>query len=851
MSVVEWLTACGSPDAGVRQPAEQQLVALRDGNFPAYVQGLAAALAGAQIGAPVRMMAGVQLKNVLDARDDQLKAQNHNRWMQLAAPLRTEVKNMALQLVMSEALAPVRRTASQLVGAIAEAELKHGQWPELLNALTTGAASGSVGGRQASLDALGYVCETCGDALQQHSNTVLNAIASGMGKNQDNDSIKLAATRALHHSLDFASANMNKRDERELIMMMVLQAAGSANVEVREAAIMCLCEIADLYYEHLPAHIEAIFMLTGTSIKQDEEQVKLQAIEFWNVIAETEIDLVEKAERGIEARNFRFVPNALPQLVPVILSQLPQTQDMPPDADEWNVQMAAGVCLGVLSSAAGDAIVGVVMPFVRQHITSEQWQMREAAVLAFGYILDGPDTTQLAHLGKLALPILLQYIDDPSATVKDTAVWTVARICQFLPACVDSDTLPQLMQFISKGLQDSPSVACHACFAVYNLANNVNVSDGAATSPLTPYFGQLVTMLFQLGTTTQSERLLTTSFSTIHVMITKAAADTLDVVIAMLPEVLNRLKAVNDQLAAQAAAAQGNTEQVQVQLTAVLQAIVEKMAPVRPEVVHGNADLAMTLVLQILGQPNSSAHEEAFMLSGSLAHACGANFSKYMEAFFAAVLAALNATDSVGVCAVATDLVGDLGRALEAQLVPVADELMKVLLKNLSDPNVDRSLKPRVIASIGDVAQAVRAQFDRYMPYVMPVFAQASMLHIPEPDLDDIDFLEELREAVLSAYTAIVQDAVGHNDAASFNPFLGGVVEFIRALSTLPQPTSGIVGKALGLAGDLLINVPESRRALKMAMLNPLMQHAQQSGEDDLVEAATWTRGLCQQAGIQ
>lgn len=64
-------------------------------------------------------------------------------------------------------------------------------------------------------------------------------------------------------------------------------------------------KIAALYYDTLPAYMEAIFTLTQRAVSTDEEDVAKQAIEFWCSICEEEMDL-------IEVRHLHFAPISLP-----------------------------------------------------------------------------------------------------------------------------------------------------------------------------------------------------------------------------------------------------------------------------------------------------------------------------------------------------------------------------------------------------------------------------------------------------------------------------------------------------------------------------------------------------------
>lgn len=65
------------------------------------------------------------------------------------------------------------------------------------------------------------------------------------------------------------------------------------------------------------------------------------------------------------------------------------------DDDEWNPSKAAGVCLMLLAQCCEDSIVELVIPFVKENIKKPDWRYRDAAVMSFGSILEGPDPNSL------------------------------------------------------------------------------------------------------------------------------------------------------------------------------------------------------------------------------------------------------------------------------------------------------------------------------------------------------------------------------------------------------------------------------------------------------------------------
>ena len=265
-------------------------------------------------------------------------------------------------------------------------------------------------------------------------------------------------------------------------------------------------------------------------MKSEEESVALQAIEFWTSVAEEETNLESDYLDAQEVRRGQFicpksralnrsqglldgdveVPRyfakiALPEVVPVLL-QLLTRQDEDAEEGEWNVSMAAGTCLAFLAQAVHDPIVPAVIPFIEANIKQENWHQREAAVMAFGSILVGPDPAVLTPLVNQALPILINMMSDPQSQVKDTTAWTLGRICESLITSIKPDVhLHALVSALVAGLQDSPHIIANCCWALMNLADGLyelyESSEEQGAGPLSPYFDGIVGALLQVTET--------------------------------------------------------------------------------------------------------------------------------------------------------------------------------------------------------------------------------------------------------------------------------------------------------------------------------------------------------------
>lgn len=102
-------------------------------------------------------------------------------------------------------------------------------------------------------------------------------------------------------------------------------------------------------------------------------------------------------------------------------------------------------------------------------------------------------------------------------------------------------------------------------------------------------------------------------------------------------------------------------------------------------------------------------------------------------------------------------LTGDIFRALKLKALPYCDEIMTLLLENLGDNSVHRSVKPQILSVFGDIVLSIGPEFKKYLDIVLSTLAQASQCQVDRNDFDMVDYLNELREGVLDAYTGIIQ----------------------------------------------------------------------------------------------
>jgi len=798
------LAAAQSADLTIRQAAEQKVNEAKLTNFPAFAVMLAHELSNPEKQEGGRRLAGLILKNSIDAKDEARKVQLINAWMEIDPNVRNEIKSAALR-TLGDASRPVRLQAAQLTSRIAIIEISRGQWVEVIDTLLKNVSErpDSPATRQASLETIGFICEEIeSPAVQAKSNQILTAVVQGM-KDSTLDIVE-AATVALYNALEFCKANFDQQVERDYIMATICEATRRQNSKVRVAAYQCLVRVASLYYEHLANYMQTIFMLTLEAMKTDEDDVSRQAIEFWTTLCEEEIELIAEADEARELGSTEettckfYIKGAMNYLIPVLLETMTKQEEDSED-DSWNAAMAAATCLSFIANTVGDLIVPEVVPFVTQHINNENWHFREAAAMAFGSILEGPRES-IVDLIQRGLPVFIVHLKDPSLPVKDTTAWTLGRICQLHPHTISSH-FPQLLQGLIEGLQDETKVASNCCWALYNMAESLETAE-AETGPLSPHFEVLITVLLRTSERQDSaeDNLRLSAYETISALISSAPQDCDRYFDVLLPAFLDRLdQTFQIQVVSQDDRATQN--ELQGLICAVLQSLTRRMGPkVKPF-----SDRMMASFLQLFQFKNSSIHEETFLAVGCLANVMEREFEKYMAHFKPFLLLGLSSWQDYSVCQVAVGVVGDLCRVLNEGMVYYTDEIVTILLTDLQNPTLNRSVKPAILSCFGDIALAISGHFEKYLSVVMSMLQQASATQVEEDNYELYDYLNQLREGVFEAWTGIIQGLRSDNKAHLIAHYADHIVAFVEMIANEPEDNveDSVIRGAAGVIGDL------------------------------------------------
>ncbi|VDP80524.1 unnamed protein product [Echinostoma caproni] len=779
-----------SPEKVELEAAQQFLEEAAKTDLVRLLRQLSDVLINLECSPVVRMQAGLQLKNALYSKDPDIKTMYQQRWLQFPQDARMYIKQNVGLLHYCD------RSAAQCVAYIACAEIPAMQWPDLMDRLLENVIndSSSEACKHSTLEAIGYICQDI--------------------------------------------------DERNYIMQVVCESTQSTHPQIRVAALQCLVKIMSLYYGYMETYMkQALFAITLDAMKDIIPEVALQGIEFWSTVCDEEIDLAIDAAECFEKgqppaiSSMFYAKGALVFIAPILMEILAH-QSM--DDDEWNPSKAAGVCLMLLAQCCEDAIVELVIPFVNENIKKPDWRYRDAAVMSFGSILEGPDPTALKPLVQSAMPVIIELLRDESPAVRDTAAWTIGRVCETLPDVALQETyLLPLLNGLVEGLSAEPRVAANVCWAfsslaesAYDVADAGNSQGEPKTYALSNYFNAITERL--LATSSRPDggqhNLRNAAYSALMALMRSATKDCYAEVQRVTLIVLERLESViglENHLASNQDRAQFND--LQSLLCGTLQSVLRKInkedAPAISDKVmlalmsmfhsttnvaaEGSGDQALVNGESGKNSIYGGVQEDALLAVSALLEAVGELFVKYLDAFMPILVLCLRNYRETQVCINAVGLLGDLCRVLNKHIVPHCNGLFAILMDILQSVNANKSLRPCIISTFGDLSLALGSEFFTYLPVVMETLHQATRAEVNLADPDMVEYLNSLRTSCLEAYTGIVQglksDGPQSTDALNFVAgHVPHILSFIAHVGSDSITTDELVSASCGLIGDLV-----------------------------------------------
>ncbi|KAL7257340.1 hypothetical protein ACSBR1_003612 [Camellia fascicularis] len=440
----------------------------------------------------VRQAAGLLLKNNLRAA-----------FKSMASPYQQYIKSESLPC-LGAADRHIRSTAGTVISELVQVGGVFG-WPELLHTLVQCLDSNDLNHMEGAMDALSKICE---DIPQ-----VLDSEMPGLTERPINVFLPrlLQSFQSSHASL--RKLSLGSVNQFIMLMPQVLYLsmdkylqglfilANDPAADVRKLVCAAFVQLIEVRPAFLEPHLRNVIEYMLQVNKDPDDEVSLEACEFWSAYCEAELP----------PENLR---EFLPHLIPILLSNMvyadddeslvvseedgslpDRDQDLRPrfhssrfhgsenaeDEDDdvvniWNLRKCSAAALDILSNMFGDEILPTLMPIVQSQLSTTDdvaWKEREAAVLALGAIAEGCINGLYPHLLEI-VAFLTPRLDDKFPLIRSISCWTVSRFSKFIIQIINHQEGREqfdkvLMGILRRILDDNKRVQEAACSAFATL----------------------------------------------------------------------------------------------------------------------------------------------------------------------------------------------------------------------------------------------------------------------------------------------------------------------------------------------------------------------------------------------
>ncbi|CAA6660469.1 unnamed protein product [Spirodela intermedia] len=229
--------------------------------------------------------------------------------------------------------------------------------------------------------------------------------------------------------------------------------------DVRKLVCAALVQLIEVRPNFLEPHLRNVIDYMLRANKDADEEVALEACEFWSAFCDANIPpealreffprlipvllsnmaYADDDEALVDAEDDESVPDRDEDLKPRFhTSRFHASENSEEDDDEpvnvWNLRKCSAAGLDILSNVFGDEILPTLMPLVETKLATSgdlAWKDREAAVLALGAVAEGCIKGLYPHLPGI-IAFLIPLLDDKFPLIRSITCWTLSRYSKFI-----------------------------------------------------------------------------------------------------------------------------------------------------------------------------------------------------------------------------------------------------------------------------------------------------------------------------------------------------------------------------------------------------------------------------------
>uniref|UniRef100_A0AAR2IY76 Transportin-1 n=1 Tax=Pygocentrus nattereri TaxID=42514 RepID=A0AAR2IY76_PYGNA len=517
--------------------------------------------------------------------------------------------------------------------------------------------------------------------------------------------------------------------------------AGDEEPEVRKNVCRALVMLLEVRMDRLLPHMHNIteYMLQRT--QDQDENVALEACEFWLTLAEqpvckdvlcghlaklvpvlvngmkySEIDIIllkgdveedeaiPDSEQDIRPRFHRSRTVAQQHEGGDSIEDEEDNDEDDLDDDDtisdWNLRKCSAAALDVLANVFREDLLLHILPLLKELLFHPEWVIKESGILVLGAIAEGCMQGMIPYLPEL-IPHLVQCLSDKKALVRSITCWTLSRYAHWVvsqPA--DAYLKPLMTELLKRILDSNKRVQEAACSAFATLEEE-------ACTELVPYLAYILDTLVFAFSKYQHKNLLIlydaigTLADSVGLHLNKP-----EYIQMLMPPLIQKWNQLKDEdkdlfpllecLSSVATALQSGFLPY---CEPVYQRCVNLVQKTLAQAMVRKGLLSDTDTLQKLDKM-PEVRQSSFALLGDLTKACFQHVKPCIADFMPILGTNLN-PELISVCNNATWAIGEISIQMGAEMQPYVSMVLHHLIEIINRPNTPKTLLENTAITIG------------------------------------------------------------------------------------------------------------------------------------------------------
>ena len=782
-----------SGNDSLRKEAESQITRLASENLSQFLITISSKISNEQEEKRVRQISATLIKNIIS------KDEYTQKYLNLDQKDKTQIKNHVLSTLASQDI-DIRKAAGNAIASICKIEIPNKEWLDIFDTLVNTSQNENLYIQLASITTLGFIFTEISpnDIPQDTIAKILNCFYTILKKDNLNLELWDNTLKAILNFIPFISAFVTNDSQKIVFFDLIKSSLINTDKKIINDALLIFMELIRLYYDNFNNYFNTLLEVTKNIMINADDDNKIVAYEIWCSIGDIEAYRIKKGNLN----NLNFCEKAYQELLPILFSHL-KTTDY--NSDEWTLRKASGSLLNLFSQCCQYQFIDSVLKFIGENINQYNADLTNMSLFAFASILETQHHSQLFITVNQSLEMISNFLCDEKTPdhLKEVSAWTIERICDSYGLDILNDKKNTYGKLIELILSLLPKMKRKVCVNLCNGLNSLikiinNDSNSNELSPFCPrLINTLITLATQSGSYNTENNVSLACFFTIGTIAEHSAKDVSNVIISnfnilfeMYKKTLNPTIFTDNNM----------RNNYQIYIITTLSSFV----------LYGgisDSDLVQLYnsIITAFKQRNS-VFDEAMTLVGSIALSLEQKFDNLMQDFNQYLSIGLNSTQDSGLCRASIHCMSDIIRSLNNLFSKYISFFFPGILQILSNPDIDKSLKPHAFNVISDLFYCCPNDIFPYYNSIMNLLGSALQAAMNIQNFDDsenIDYFQDLREHIIETLTCIFNSITDINKQDEFMIYVGPIFTFINTICLDQKCISAeILKSSLGLIGD-------------------------------------------------